>query len=1574
MKKILFILLVLVASVAHATTWESTAAGAWGTSTNWLTGCCTNSVPNLGMNANNIANMNHDMTSGSISIGTTRGNLYIKSGATFTITGNLTLGGFGKVYVEAGGTLIVTGNVVMTTGSNVLSNAGTLNVSGSITAGSASAITFSSTTTVGGSISTTGAGTDFDVTGGTTTVTGDINLNGDGNAAINGVLNTTGSVSVNGSGGATVGGSGELNVGATLTIDNDGDIWGTGLVTWGTINANPNCSPALLTCSGTGESLDTQTSGSCPHSGTYASPPSGGVNLNTCTAICAAVVAGTIANGGTICEGLTRGLTSTAGGSGGDGATYTYQWETQFNSGGWGNASGTSTNATYTTAALAAGTHDFRRVVTSAACGSATTAEVEVIATANNTAETENQTKCIDVALVDITLATTGATGISNNNTTGANGLPAGVKSVWAGDVITISGTPTASGVFNYIIPMTGGCGSIDATGTITVTADMTAETENQTKCINVALDDITLATTLATGIANNNVTGANGLPAGVKAVWAGGVITISGTPTASGVFGYSILMTGGCGAVSATGTITVTADMTAETENQTKCINIALADINLATTGATGITGTDAANGLPTGVSATWNANTITITGTPSVAGVHPYSIPLTGGCGTVNATGTITVTADMTADAASSTPTLCINTLLTNITHTTTLATGISNDGVDAANGLPAGLSATWAGNTITISGTPTTTVGSPFGYSIPLTGACAAVNATGTITINAAVVPGSITGAQSICYNATPAAPATLASAADASAGTGGSYTYEWLKSTDNITWVTADGTSNLTTYSPPNLTVSTYFKRAVTSGACIDTTAKVLITVYADLTAGTIGTDQSISHGATPSTLTETVASVGGVAVYLYQWESSINAGSSWANAGGTDNAATYSPGALTTGTWYRRVITSGSSCGSQTSNTVIITVNMFVCSGSAPSNISSGSVASGANNGAITYQWESSTDGTTYNDIATETDVTLTGVAAITVNTWYRRKATIDGCVGYSNVLNTVISAGSPGGIATGLVVWLKADEGTGSLGAQWDDQSGNGNDYTTVAGPTVSTGDSSSNYNPYIQILSGGFDAPAGAALGANYTVIAVAEKLSSDQTGRIFDGHSGDKNFGFTTNVTTRQVQVLTSVNNGDANTLQVDIHEGANSADSPDSRVYELIIYNRVLSSSDITIMEAYLETKYGIVDGSNNYVTSTGASAYDISSYANDIIGLGKECYFTQKQSTSEDDSTKVFVNTAMAATNALNGGIITNSVSYLVLGNDGGRLLGTSVQAANIPPAGTDGYTVTSRLDRQWKVTNTNFTDDFYIEIEIENQASVTNLTDLCLIVDDDADFTSGANLHVYATGDNSLAFAFGSIIIGPIKPAIIPAGGVKFMALGSISPVTALPVELLSFKVGQKEDYNLISWATAAEINNSHFVVEKSTDGKNWETLETVQGAGNSSDQINYSVIDYELCIHKCYYRLNQVDIDGYNEYSDAVVVMSVGEGGTELSVYPVPVKENATIVFTASNTSMYKVEVFSTVGSLVYESKVVCAEGENVFDINTSSYAPGLYYLVMRGISGEIVNKVRFAK
>jgi hypothetical protein len=175
---------------------------------------------------------------------------------------------------------------------------------------------------------------------------------------------------------------------------------------------------------------------------------------------------------------------------------------------------------------------------------------------------------------------------------------------------------------------------------------------------------------------------------------------------------------------------------------NPTLCVNTPLAAVTFTTTGATGI-GT-ATQPLPAGVTASFSGNatsgTITISGTPTASGVFNYSIPLTGGCGNLTASGTITVNPLMTATSTAPNATGCQNQALSpNIVFNTTGATGIG------AVNLPAGLVATFAGNatagTVTISGTPTSTLGSPFAYSVALSGGCGTVNAAGTITINSA-----------------------------------------------------------------------------------------------------------------------------------------------------------------------------------------------------------------------------------------------------------------------------------------------------------------------------------------------------------------------------------------------------------------------------------------------------------------------------------------------------------------------------------------------------------------------------------------------------------------------------------------------------------------------------------------------------------------------------------------------------------------------------------------------------------------------------------------------------------------
>ena len=194
-------------------------------------------------------------------------------------------------------------------------------------------------------------------------------------------------------------------------------------------------------------------------------------------------------------------------------------------------------------------------------CANTTTMTVTVIPnntiTLSSASGTDSQTKCNNTAITNITYTTVGATGAT------VTGLPTGVTGIWASNVFTISGTPSALGIFNYTVTLAGGCGTVTATGSITVTPNNTITlssaigTDSQTKCIDSAITPITFTTVGATGAT------VTGLPLGVTGAWANDVFTISGTSSTSGLFNYTVTLTGGCGTITVTGSLTVSPNVT---------------------------------------------------------------------------------------------------------------------------------------------------------------------------------------------------------------------------------------------------------------------------------------------------------------------------------------------------------------------------------------------------------------------------------------------------------------------------------------------------------------------------------------------------------------------------------------------------------------------------------------------------------------------------------------------------------------------------------------------------------------------------------------------------------------------------------------------------------------------------------------------------------------------------------------------------------------------------------------------------------------------------------------------------
>ena len=268
--------------------------------------------------------------------------------------------------------------------------------------------------------------------------------------------------------------------------------------------------------------------------------------------------------------------------------------------------------------------------------------------------------------------------------------------------------------------------------------------------------------------------------------------------------------------------------------------------------------------------------------------------------------------------------------------------------------------------------------------------------------TLTVQPALTAGSIAANQALCAGGT-AAP--LTSGAPATGGTG-SFIYQWESSGNNVTWTPIGGATG-PAYAPGQLNATTYFRRRASSGsACAPVFSNVVtISVAPALTAGTIGTNQTLCLGATPAPLTSTAPASGGTGSLSYQWESGPN-NSSWTSIAGATGAS-YAPGPLTATTYFRRRVTSGP-CGPVYSPTIVLMVlptlnagtigaDRDICAGATPASLTSNAGASGGT-GTFAYQWESSANNVNWAAISGATSPSF-APGPLTATTYYRRRVT-----------------------------------------------------------------------------------------------------------------------------------------------------------------------------------------------------------------------------------------------------------------------------------------------------------------------------------------------------------------------------------------------------------------------------------------------------------------------------------------------------------------------------------------------------------------------------------------------
>ncbi len=591
---------------------------------------------------------------------------------------------------------------------------------------------------------------------------------------------------------------------------------------------------------------------------------------------------------------------------------------------------------------------------------------------------------------------------------------------------------------------------------------------------------------------------------------------------------------------------------------------------------------------------------------------------------------------------------------------------------------------------------------------------------------------------------------------------------------------------------------------------------------------------------------------------------------------------------------------------------------------------------------------------------------------------------------------------------APGHITANLEVWLKSNDGLvgGATVTGWEDKSSQGNDATASGGPTyVANG---INYNPAVDFdgASDYLSTTATGIIGDNNAYTKYAVVISDDITaGRsiIASDPSGDHdmrhtntgdlrirhggtNWGVVSGFVQGQPHIvgirygvggpdnmstldgLTNTNTTTYNFTDggaIELGTRNSGAALFDGYIAEAIVYNSEKDDTEVSKIETYLAVKYSItLDNSGggtdgDYVASDGSTVWDADNnagYHNSIIALGRDdnSKLDQRQSRSMDDSLRVYVG-SLAADNASNTGSISSDISYLVIGHNGERL--SSAWDETEMPA-----TVTARFLREWKITNVNFADTWGMEIEWE-ELGAFDINDIRLLVDSDGDFS---NATILGPADG-LTFTQGSIIVDGLNSTHIPANTTSYVTVASVGS-TPLPIELINFDATVIDDGRAVQldWATASEIDNDFFTVERSYNNIDWKPVLILPGAGTSNEVLEYTAYDDDPLYGLSYYRLKQTDFDGQFTHSELREV-TIGEFAKEMTVYPNPTQGELHVK--GDPEELASIEIVFLSGQRVQDGLMIKRVSPTEIRLDVSGLPTGIYTLRTRSRAIKFIKR-----
>ncbi|WP_027002833.1 T9SS type A sorting domain-containing protein [Hugenholtzia roseola] len=196
-------------------------------------------------------------------------------------------------------------------------------------------------------------------------------------------------------------------------------------------------------------------------------------------------------------------------------------------------------------------------------------------------------------------------------------------------------------------------------------------------------------------------------------------------------------------------------------------------------------------------------------------------------------------------------------------------------------------------------------------------------------------------------------------------------------------------------------------------------------------------------------------------------------------------------------------------------------------------------------------------------------------------------------------------------------------------------------------------------------------------------------------------------------------------------------------------------------------------------------------------------------------------------------------------------------------------------------------------------------------------------------------------------------------------------------LGSLvtEDINPLPVSWLGFEAKAQNALDaLLNWQTAQETDNSHFVVERSQNGLDFQAIGRVEGT-NRSHTSSYDFVDERAAIYAengiLYYRLRQVDFSGKESYSPMrQVVFEVGEKMQIFSLAPNPFQNQFEVRYQIPTQAAVSFTLLDMTGRILWQKIETQAAGTHLQSIEGSQLAKGAYLLKITYQNQSEVRKI----